>query len=77
MLATPPFEIPPIVTYAVPVFVAVIIIEMIYVRVTGNGHADEDAGDQTGERAGRHASLPWRIRARRIMDVRGTGACGF
>jgi len=45
-------------------------------RMTGNGHADEDADDQTGERASRHASLRWRIRAGRIMDGRGTGACG-
>jgi sterol desaturase/sphingolipid hydroxylase (fatty acid hydroxylase superfamily) len=36
-VAEPPFEIPPIVTYAVPAFVLVILIEMIYVRVTGKG----------------------------------------
>lgn len=32
-----PFEIPPIITYAVPAFVLLIIIEMIYVRVTKKG----------------------------------------
>jgi sterol desaturase/sphingolipid hydroxylase (fatty acid hydroxylase superfamily) len=32
-----PFEIPPIVTYAVPAFVILIIIEMIYVKATGKG----------------------------------------
>ena len=33
----PPFEIPPIITFAVPAFVILIIAEMIYVRVTGKG----------------------------------------
>ena len=33
----PPFGIPPIVTYAVPGFVALILIEMIAVRVSGRG----------------------------------------
>ncbi|HET9229912.1 MAG TPA: sterol desaturase family protein [Vitreimonas sp.] len=33
----PPFEIPPIITYAVPGFVLLILIEMIYVRVTKKG----------------------------------------
>jgi sterol desaturase/sphingolipid hydroxylase (fatty acid hydroxylase superfamily) len=33
----PPFEIPDIVTYAVPGFIALIIAEMIYVRVTQKG----------------------------------------
>jgi len=33
----PPFEIPPIVTYAVPAFVLLIIIEMIVVRATHKG----------------------------------------
>lgn len=33
----PPFDIPDIVTYAVPGFVLLIIIEMIYVRATGKG----------------------------------------
>ncbi len=32
-----PFEIPPIITYAVPGFVLLILIEMIYVRVTHKG----------------------------------------
>ncbi len=32
-----PFEIPPIITYAVPMFVILIIAEMIYVRVSGKG----------------------------------------
>ncbi len=32
-----PFEIPPIITYAVPFFVLTIIIEMIYVRITKKG----------------------------------------
>ena len=35
--APPPFEIPDIITYAVPGFVLLIIIEMIYVRATGKG----------------------------------------
>ena len=33
----PPFEIPPIITYAVPGFVALVLIEMIYVRITKKG----------------------------------------
>ncbi|HYD72000.1 MAG TPA: sterol desaturase family protein, partial [Candidatus Binatia bacterium] len=33
----PPFEIPPIITYAVPGFVLLILIEMIYVRMTKKG----------------------------------------
>ena len=33
----PPFEIPDIITYAVPAFVILIVAEMIYVRVTGKG----------------------------------------
>jgi len=33
----PPFEIPPIITYAVPGFVLLILIEMIYIRVTKKG----------------------------------------
>ena len=33
----PPFDIPPIVTYAVPFFVLTIIVEMIWVRVTKKG----------------------------------------
>jgi sterol desaturase/sphingolipid hydroxylase (fatty acid hydroxylase superfamily) len=44
-LAEPPFEIPPIVIYAVPVFVIAVIAEMIYVRMTGKGryHAADAA----------------------------------
>jgi sterol desaturase/sphingolipid hydroxylase (fatty acid hydroxylase superfamily) len=34
---TPPFEIPDIITYAVPGFIALIIAEMIYVRMTHKG----------------------------------------
>jgi sterol desaturase/sphingolipid hydroxylase (fatty acid hydroxylase superfamily) len=33
----PPFDIPPIITYAVPGFVLLILLEMIYVRVTKKG----------------------------------------
>ena len=33
----PPFEIPPIITYAVPGFVLLILIEMVYVRITKKG----------------------------------------
>jgi len=33
----PPFDIPPIITYAVPGFVLLIVIEMIYVRLTKKG----------------------------------------
>ena len=32
-----PFEVPPIITYAVPAFVLLILIEMIYVRISGKG----------------------------------------
>jgi hypothetical protein len=32
-----PFDIPPIITYAVPFFVLTIVIEMIYVRITRKG----------------------------------------
>jgi sterol desaturase/sphingolipid hydroxylase (fatty acid hydroxylase superfamily) len=33
----PPFEIPPIITYAVPGFVLLVLIEMVYVRITKEG----------------------------------------
>lgn len=33
----PPFEIPPIITYAVPAFVVLIVAEMIYVKLTRKG----------------------------------------
>ncbi|HVK79894.1 MAG TPA: hypothetical protein VM915_04715, partial [Verrucomicrobiae bacterium] len=33
----PPFEIPPIITYAVPAFVLLIIIEMIYIKLAKKG----------------------------------------
>ena len=36
----PPFEIPPIITYAVPAFVLLIIIEMIVVKLTKKGRYD-------------------------------------
>jgi len=39
----PPFEIPPIITYAVPAFVVLILAEMIYVRMRGHGRYE--AGD--------------------------------
>jgi sterol desaturase/sphingolipid hydroxylase (fatty acid hydroxylase superfamily) len=37
MPGAPPFEIPPIITYAVPGFVALILIEMIYTKITKKG----------------------------------------
>ena len=43
----PPFEIPPIITYAVPGFVLLILLEMIYVRVTKRGRYE--ARDSAGE----------------------------
>ena len=33
----PPFDIPPIITFAIPGFVLLIVAEMIYVRVTKRG----------------------------------------
>ncbi len=36
----PPIAVPPILTYAVPAFVALIIVEMVYVRVSGRGEYD-------------------------------------
>jgi sterol desaturase/sphingolipid hydroxylase (fatty acid hydroxylase superfamily) len=35
-----PFEIPDVITYAIPAFVLLIVAEMIYVRVTGRGEYD-------------------------------------
>jgi sterol desaturase/sphingolipid hydroxylase (fatty acid hydroxylase superfamily) len=37
MPGAPPFEIPPIITYAVPGFVVLILIEMIYTKITKKG----------------------------------------
>ena len=56
-MAEPPFEIPPIITYAVPGFVLLIIIEMLYIRLTKKGGRYETADSATSLSMGDRKSV--------------------